>query len=47
MDVSQEQFEEFEFIIHLYLDFCQKEKVICLFCSIKTKKNLNLTLIQV
>jgi len=28
LNVSDEQFEEFEFIIHLYLDFCQKEKVI-------------------
>ena len=28
LNVTDEQFEEFEFIIHLYLDFCQKEKVL-------------------
>jgi len=27
LNVTEDQFNEFEFIIHLYLDFCQKEKV--------------------
>jgi hypothetical protein len=27
LNVTEDQFNEFEFILHLYLDFCQKEKV--------------------
>ncbi len=26
MNLTEDHFNEFEFIIHLYLDFCQKEK---------------------
>ena len=26
-ELNEDQFNEFEFIIHFYLDFCQKEKV--------------------
>lgn len=27
IEINDEESQEFEFIIHLYLDFCQKEKV--------------------